>query len=84
MRWSLPRLRTAPGRSEDLRIPLSKPELAPGVEAFLDAGLRNISLADTAGHATPEQVESLFGRIFALESDLETGRAELVLRAASL
>ena len=41
------------------------------VEAFHDAGLRNISLADTAGHATPEQVEALVGRVFALDPDVE-------------
>jgi len=41
------------------------------VDAFVDAGLRNISLADTAGQATPEQVEALFGRVFALEADID-------------
>jgi len=41
------------------------------VEAYLDAGLRNISLADTAGHATPEQVATLFEKIFALESEID-------------
>ena len=30
------------------------------VKEYLDAGLRRISLADTAGHAYPEQVERLF------------------------
>lgn len=30
------------------------------VRAFLDAGLSRISLADTAGHATPDRVERLF------------------------
>ena len=44
---------------------------SPSSTRFLDAGLRNISLADTAGHATPEQVESLFGRVLALETDIE-------------
>src|SRR5512140_3564051 len=33
-------------------------------EQFLNAGFRSISLADTAGHATPGQVEELFGGIF--------------------
>ena len=37
------------------------------VERFLDAGLRNISLADTAGHATPDQVEKMFGAILDVE-----------------
>jgi len=41
------------------------------VKSFLDAGLRNLSLADTAGHATPEQVETLYRDIFALDKDVE-------------
>lgn len=41
------------------------------VERFLDKGLKNISLADTAGHAVPEQVESMFARIFRLDSKVE-------------
>jgi hydroxymethylglutaryl-CoA lyase len=32
---------------------------------FLDAGLTTISLADTAGHADPAQVEALFGALLA-------------------
>lgn len=41
------------------------------VEAYLEAGLRNLSLADTAGHATPEQVESLFGQVLAHDDQIE-------------
>jgi hydroxymethylglutaryl-CoA lyase len=41
------------------------------VQAFLDAGLRNLSLADTAGHATPEAVEVLYSEVFALAPDVE-------------
>lgn len=41
------------------------------VRRFLDAGLRAISLADTAGHAVPDQVERLFERVFALADDIE-------------
>lgn len=37
------------------------------VRRFLDAGLRNISLADTAGHAMPDQVERMFGAVRALD-----------------
>ena len=33
------------------------------VRAYVDAGLLNISLADTAGHAYPEQVKRLFGEV---------------------
>ena len=38
---------------------------------FLDAGFRNISLADTAGQGTPAQVERLFGGILKLAPDAE-------------
>ncbi|MDX9724666.1 MAG: hydroxymethylglutaryl-CoA lyase [Myxococcota bacterium] len=41
------------------------------VAAYLDAGLRNISLADTAGHAYPEQVESLFSKLLALDPEIQ-------------
>jgi len=37
------------------------------VKTFLDAGLGNLSLADTAGHAAPDDVEELFGRVRALD-----------------
>jgi hydroxymethylglutaryl-CoA lyase len=40
-------------------------------EQFLNAGFRNLSLADTAGHAMPLQVERLFGAIFKLAPDAE-------------
>jgi hydroxymethylglutaryl-CoA lyase len=41
------------------------------VGKYLDAGLKKISLADTAGHATPDQVEKLFDAIFKLDSSIE-------------
>jgi hydroxymethylglutaryl-CoA lyase len=37
------------------------------VKAYLEAGIRTISLADTAGHANPQQVEDLFGAIRELD-----------------
>jgi len=37
------------------------------VGRFLEAGFRNISLADTAGHAAPDQVERLFEAVQALD-----------------
>jgi hydroxymethylglutaryl-CoA lyase len=40
------------------------------VRAYRDAGLANVSLADTAGHADPEQVERLFGAVRALDPGL--------------
>jgi hydroxymethylglutaryl-CoA lyase len=41
--------------------------------AYVDAGLVNISLADTAGHAHPDQVKRLFGEVFALGPIQATG-----------
>jgi hydroxymethylglutaryl-CoA lyase len=38
---------------------------------FVDAGLKTISLADTAGHATPQQVERLFTAVRALDPQIE-------------
>ncbi len=40
------------------------------VRRFLDAGLTTISLADTAGHANPAQVEALFAAVRALDDRL--------------
>ena len=40
------------------------------VRVYRDAGLTNVSLADTAGHADPEQVERLFGAVRALDSGI--------------
>lgn len=41
------------------------------IERYLEAGLKNISLADTAGHATPDRVEKMFEGIFKLEPTIE-------------
>jgi len=41
------------------------------VAAYLDAGLFNISLADTAGHAHPTLVERLFSAVFDLDPRVE-------------
>jgi len=38
---------------------------------YLDAGFRAISLADTAGHAHPAQVERMFGAVLGLAPDVE-------------
>lgn len=40
------------------------------VKAYLNAGINNLSLADTAGHAHPRQVEDLYGAIRALDSSV--------------
>jgi hydroxymethylglutaryl-CoA lyase len=39
-------------------------------QTYLDAGLKMISLCDTAGHAVPAQVRDLYGAVFALGSDI--------------
>jgi hydroxymethylglutaryl-CoA lyase len=41
------------------------------VEKYLKAGLKTISLADTAGHAYPDQVTSLFEAIFKLDPAIQ-------------
>jgi hydroxymethylglutaryl-CoA lyase len=41
------------------------------VERYLEADLKNISLADTAGHALPEQVENLFLSIQKMDTTAE-------------
>jgi hydroxymethylglutaryl-CoA lyase len=51
--------------------PVPQERVLKMVSAYLDAGLRNISLADTAGHAYPEQVERLFAAVFELDADAE-------------
>lgn len=39
---------------------------------YIDAGIRNISLADTAGHANPEKVSRMFTAIHEMSADVET------------
>lgn len=51
--------------------PIPQQRVLDMVRAYLDAGLRNISLADTAGHADPAQVERLFSAVRALDSGVE-------------
>lgn len=51
--------------------PVSSEKVLDIVKSYLEAGIRTISLADTAGHAHPQQVEDLFGAIRALNPDVE-------------
>ncbi len=51
--------------------PIDSKKVLNIVKSYLDAGVRNISLADTAGHAQPLQVESLYGAIRDLNPDIE-------------
>jgi hydroxymethylglutaryl-CoA lyase len=39
--------------------------------SFLEAGLANLSLADTAGHATPDAVEALYARVLGLDAQAD-------------
>jgi hydroxymethylglutaryl-CoA lyase len=41
------------------------------VKTYIDAGIQNLSLADTAGHANPRQVEDMYGTIRDLYPDVE-------------
>lgn len=50
---------------------ISKEKVLGIVKEYLAAGIKNISLADTAGHAQPQQVEELFNSIKELDSSVE-------------
>jgi hydroxymethylglutaryl-CoA lyase len=51
--------------------PVAQEKVLRIVKSYLDAGIRTISLADTAGHAQPRQVEDLYGAIRNLDADIE-------------
>jgi hydroxymethylglutaryl-CoA lyase len=51
------------------RIPVER--VLDIAKAYVDAGVRTVSLADTAGHALPAQVGDLFGAVLALDPSLE-------------
>ena len=51
--------------------PIDENKVYSIVEKYLNAGLKNISLADTAGHGKPEQVERMFKRIFEMDDSIE-------------
>ena len=51
--------------------PIAREKVLAIVGRYLDAGLRNISLADTAGHATPAQVERLCAEVQQMETRTE-------------
>jgi hydroxymethylglutaryl-CoA lyase len=42
------------------------------VRRYCEAGLNNISLADTAGHAVPDQVERMFDAVREIDASVET------------
>jgi hydroxymethylglutaryl-CoA lyase len=51
--------------------PIARERVLGIVKAYLDAGIRNVSLADTAGHAQPMQVEELYSSIRHLDATVE-------------
>jgi hydroxymethylglutaryl-CoA lyase len=51
--------------------PVSEERVLSIVRRYIDAGATKISLADTAGHANPLQVERLFGSILEIDPTLE-------------
>lgn len=51
--------------------PIPEERVLAMVKKYLDAGIRNISLADTAGHATPDQVSRLFSAIKKMDPKAE-------------
>jgi hydroxymethylglutaryl-CoA lyase len=51
--------------------PIPEERVLEMVRAYVEAGHRWISLADTAGHAHPSRVERLFGRVREMAPDIE-------------
>jgi len=51
--------------------PIPEERVMKIARAYLEAGLKSISLADTAGHAHPAQVERLFGAVLALDPGID-------------
>jgi hydroxymethylglutaryl-CoA lyase len=51
--------------------PIAREKVLDIVKAYLDAGIRTVSLADTAGHAQPMQVEELYSSIRRLDATVE-------------
>ncbi len=41
------------------------------VDKYLNAGIKNISLADTAGFANPEKVQRMFGKVLSMDTGIE-------------
>ncbi len=51
--------------------PIPEARVLGMVRAYVEAGLKSISLADTAGQANPSQVERLFAGVFAIDPSIE-------------
>lgn len=50
---------------------ISEDKVLSIVKKYVESGIKNISLADTAGHANPAQVERLFKGIHAIDPTIE-------------
>lgn len=51
--------------------PIAEEQVLRIVKEYINAGFKVLSLADTAGHATPDHVKKLFGKVFKLDKSLE-------------
>jgi hydroxymethylglutaryl-CoA lyase len=51
--------------------PIAREKVLAIVKTYLEAGIRNVSLADTAGHAQPRQVEDLYAAIREMDPSVE-------------
>ena len=51
--------------------PIKEEQVLRIIKEYLNAGFKNLSLADTAGHATPDHVKRLFAGVFKLDKTLE-------------
>jgi hydroxymethylglutaryl-CoA lyase len=51
--------------------PIAKEKVLKIVASYLEAGICNISLADTAGHAHPQQVEDMYGAIRQMDAGVK-------------
>ena len=51
--------------------PVAEERVLNMARTYVEAGLYNVSLADTAGHAHPDQVERLFGAVLELDPRVE-------------
>ncbi|MCP4413909.1 MAG: hydroxymethylglutaryl-CoA lyase, partial [Gammaproteobacteria bacterium] len=51
--------------------PIADKQVLKIIDKYLEAGFSNFSLADTAGHADPNQVKRLFEKVFNLGNNLQ-------------
>ncbi len=51
--------------------PIKEEQVLRIIKEYLDAGFKNLSLADTAGHATPDHVKRLFNSVYQIDKTLE-------------